>query len=159
MLQPLLRRYAGALIYDGSRVLLGKRAAHRARYPGVWDIFGGHVETGEDPLAALRRELKEELNICVSRARQVGILTGYDQDDAVAFEMTVFLVCDWDAPMRLHPAEHDEMRWFKPAELGAVWPVIDPRLPEAIRQMIDGQFSRAAPARIGATHSSNGCAR
>lgn len=31
-------------------------------YPGVWGFFGGHIEPGEEPETALRRELKEEIN-------------------------------------------------------------------------------------------------
>ncbi|PSB06946.1 NUDIX hydrolase, partial [Pleurocapsa sp. CCALA 161] len=31
-------------------------------YPGVWGFFGGHIEPGEEPEAALRRELEEEIN-------------------------------------------------------------------------------------------------
>jgi 8-oxo-dGTP pyrophosphatase MutT (NUDIX family) len=32
-------------------------------YPGHWGLFGGGVEPGEEPIAALRRELKEELEL------------------------------------------------------------------------------------------------
>jgi 8-oxo-dGTP pyrophosphatase MutT (NUDIX family) len=32
-------------------------------YPGRWNLFGGAVEPGEEPLAALRRELREELEL------------------------------------------------------------------------------------------------
>jgi 8-oxo-dGTP diphosphatase len=31
-------------------------------YPGVWGLFGGHLEMGEDPEIGLKRELKEEIN-------------------------------------------------------------------------------------------------
>ena len=31
-------------------------------YPGVWGFFGGHIEPGESPEAALKRELIEEIN-------------------------------------------------------------------------------------------------
>jgi len=31
-------------------------------YPGVWGFFGGHIEPGELPEVALRRELLEEIN-------------------------------------------------------------------------------------------------
>ena len=31
-------------------------------YPGVWGFFGGHIETGESPEVALKRELIEEIN-------------------------------------------------------------------------------------------------
>ena len=30
-------------------------------YPGVWDLFGGHIEGKESPEDALRREAMEEL--------------------------------------------------------------------------------------------------
>lgn len=30
-------------------------------YPGQWGFFGGHIEPGELPLAAVRRELMEEI--------------------------------------------------------------------------------------------------
>jgi 8-oxo-dGTP diphosphatase len=31
-------------------------------YPGVWGLFGGHLERGEDPEIGLKREVKEEIN-------------------------------------------------------------------------------------------------
>lgn len=34
-------------------------------YPGVWGLFGGHLEPGEDPKAALKRELAEEINYLI----------------------------------------------------------------------------------------------
>ena len=30
-------------------------------YPGYWGFFGGHIEENETPLAAVRRELEEEI--------------------------------------------------------------------------------------------------
>jgi len=30
-------------------------------YPGYWGLFGGHIEPGEDPETALKRELMEEI--------------------------------------------------------------------------------------------------
>ena len=31
-------------------------------FPHHWDLFGGHIEEGETPEEALKREVKEELN-------------------------------------------------------------------------------------------------
>lgn len=36
-----------------SLVLLGRREAGRAFYPGVWDVLGGHLEPGETTEQAL----------------------------------------------------------------------------------------------------------
>ena len=36
-------------------------------YPGVWGLFGGHVEPGENPEAGLKRELIEEINYPVEQ--------------------------------------------------------------------------------------------
>lgn len=38
-------------------------------YPGHWGLFGGAVNEGEDPLDALYRELKEELNLEAHNAK------------------------------------------------------------------------------------------
>jgi len=43
-------------------------------YPGCWGCFGGSLDAGEEPLAGLRRELREELELEVRAARQVSRL-------------------------------------------------------------------------------------
>ena len=40
-------------------------------YPGHWGCFGGSLDAGEEPLPALRRELREELELEVADARVV----------------------------------------------------------------------------------------
>jgi 8-oxo-dGTP pyrophosphatase MutT (NUDIX family) len=37
-------------------------------YPGRWGLFGGGVEADEDPMAALKRELREELELEIETA-------------------------------------------------------------------------------------------
>jgi 8-oxo-dGTP pyrophosphatase MutT (NUDIX family) len=37
-------------------------------YPGHWGLFGGGIERGEDPIAALKRELREELELEIETA-------------------------------------------------------------------------------------------
>jgi 8-oxo-dGTP pyrophosphatase MutT (NUDIX family) len=46
-------------------------------YPDHWGLFGGAVEPGEDPVAALRRELREELELELGEAR---FFAGFDFD-------------------------------------------------------------------------------
>ncbi|MBA2484433.1 MAG: NUDIX domain-containing protein, partial [Nitrosomonas sp.] len=51
---------------DGS-FLLARRPEGKP-YPGYWEFPGGKIETGESPLAALERELQEELGIHITLA-------------------------------------------------------------------------------------------
>ena len=51
-----------AVIEREGRILIGQRRADTA-HPLKWEFPGGKVEPGEDPAAALARELEEELAI------------------------------------------------------------------------------------------------
>lgn len=46
-------------------MLLVHRHPSRRRYPGRWDLVGGHVESGELPHQAVSRECVEELRVRV----------------------------------------------------------------------------------------------
>lgn len=53
---------AAIILTEDDRYLLQLRDnVESIWYPGYWGCFGGGVEEGEDPTAALRRELREEL--------------------------------------------------------------------------------------------------
>lgn len=52
---------AGAAIFRDGRVLVTKRGTEPEK--GKFDIPGGFLEPGEDPIDGLRRELREELQI------------------------------------------------------------------------------------------------
>jgi len=62
---------AGALCVDNGRVLLARRA--HPPFQGFWDIPGGFLDEGEDPLDGLRRELREETGLEVEPQRFLGI--------------------------------------------------------------------------------------
>lgn len=42
--------YSGGFLVKSNQFLLGKRSDSNATYPGVWDMFGGHIEPEEDLL-------------------------------------------------------------------------------------------------------------
>jgi 8-oxo-dGTP pyrophosphatase MutT (NUDIX family) len=61
---------AALLVLEDGRYLLQLRDdIPQIWYPGHWGLFGGAVDAGEDALAALRRELREELDLEVGEAR------------------------------------------------------------------------------------------
>ncbi|KUR77900.1 (deoxy)nucleoside triphosphate pyrophosphohydrolase [Novosphingobium sp. Fuku2-ISO-50] len=64
-LLPALLVVAAALIDSCGRVLMQQRPADR-EHGGLWEFPGGKLEPGEGPVAALVRELREELAIEVA---------------------------------------------------------------------------------------------
>lgn len=106
---PRRARIVAAILRDGKRVLLCHRSAERRWYPDVWDLPGGHVEDGEDPCAALVRELREELGIRI--VQPVG--APVREFAADAFAMQIWLVDTWAGiPANAAPDEHDAVAWF-----------------------------------------------
>ena len=108
-------RIVAAFLRNGNRVLLCHRSAERRWYPDVWDLPGGHVETGELPAAALARELREELGIDIAAP------SGPPMHDirTDAFTMQIWLIEAWGgSPTNVAPDEHDTIAWLEKSQLG-----------------------------------------
>lgn len=104
---------AVALLVRDSLALLGHRHPSRRWYPDCWDLVGGHVDPGESPAEAVRRECLEELGIHIQAPTPIP-LTITDPTLAVH----AFLVTTWDGvPVITAPDELDDLRWFHPHEL------------------------------------------
>ena len=54
------------IINSNNELLIQKRSETKRVYPGMWAITGGAVDSGELPITALYREIKEELGITVT---------------------------------------------------------------------------------------------
>jgi NAD+ diphosphatase len=102
----------GAFVLDeDGRVLLARRAFQPDK--GKWDSPGGFLEEGEDPIAGLRRELREEAGIEVDVGSFVGGFVG-TYGDPPNERYVLNLV--WAARLAAgDPAPSDdvsELRWF-----------------------------------------------
>ena len=49
-------------------------------YPGVWGLFGGHMEAGETPEIAVEREVLEEIGYQITNPQKFGC---YNDDRAI----------------------------------------------------------------------------
>ena len=106
----------GALLVRAGRVLLCHRSPDREWYPDVWDIPGGHVETGESPAEALARELAEELGVA-AEVPAAPIATAVDGD----LRLRVWRIDAWRGePANRSPDEHDALGWFTADEASAL---------------------------------------
>ena len=79
----------GAVIVDGDRVLLVKRAHEPLK--GEWSLPGGAVEVGESLEAALVREVREETCLDVTVGPVVDVLDriGWDANDRVEYHFVI----------------------------------------------------------------------
>ena len=100
------------LVRDGL-VLLVHRHPMRQAYPDRWGFVGGHVESGESPDHAVRRECLEELGVHILDPLPIPMTV---RDPAL--DMRGFLVTRWTGePGNAAPGEHDDLRWFRPDDL------------------------------------------
>jgi len=104
-----------ALIVDGDgRVLLARRA--REPKADLWDLVGGFIDEHEDPLDALRREVREETGLEVEPGEFVGAVADRYGDDGHATLNLAWTARAGDGEPQ--PADDvSELRWFGPDEL------------------------------------------
>jgi 8-oxo-dGTP diphosphatase len=99
---------AGVLRDARGRVLLAQRPPGKA-HAGLWEFPGGKLEPGEEALAALSRELDEELGLEVLAARPL-----------IAIPNGRILLDVWEVPDfggRLQAREGQALAWIDPAAI------------------------------------------
>jgi ADP-ribose pyrophosphatase YjhB (NUDIX family) len=106
---PPRGRGAKALLLCGEELLLVRHTYG----PSHWELPGGRVRRGEDPLAALRRELREELGVNFEAAREIAVLSGPGRR-----RLQRTHVFEVDVPTRatrIDPAEIGQAQWWHQA--------------------------------------------
>lgn len=109
-----------ALLVSGDHVLVLRRPPD-GPLPNQWEFPGGKVEFGEHPWDALRRELREELNLRMKGGRLFGLYSHvYDLAGQRVHYVLVAYRC---AIARSRVRETEARRWATVAQLRR-WPVV-----------------------------------
>jgi len=111
---PIVIVAACALLDREGLVLLAKRPEGRP-LAGLWEFPGGKIEAGEEPEAALIRELHEELGIAVARQDLAPLTFASHAYPDFHLLMPVYLCRRWQGQVTAH--EGQELLWVRPDTL------------------------------------------
>ena len=113
----------GAALVDdlvAPTTLLGARRTAPTALAGGWELPGGKVDPGEEPVTALLRELREELGV---EAELGDLLPGPLDDRSWPLGEGYRMLVWWGRVTDGVPApleDHDELRWLARDDLYAV---------------------------------------
>lgn len=122
-----------AVIFKDGKVFATQRGY--GEFKDGWEFPGGKVEPGESPEDALRREIREELEVEVS----VGDLIDTIEYDYPAFHLSMKCFACTIAGGSPHLLEHEAAKWLTSTQLGSVdWLPADVTLIPKIEKMVEG---------------------
>ena len=145
------RAGAGVLLTTGQRVLVLLRS-EEVTEPGTWNLAGGAVDPGEDPLTAGLRELEEEtgLEIDPDDARVQGSTVWQSPTSNFRYTTSVvrvpaamerrFINLNW---------ENDDAQWWTAEDLVNHLDDLHPGLRAALPKLLDSAFDDVLPAVMG----------
>jgi 8-oxo-dGTP diphosphatase len=105
----------GAMIFNRERkILLTKRSQGAKNEKGRWEVPGGAVEFGETLQRAIKREMKEELDIDIMLVEQLPAANHIIPKDHQHWVPTTFLakIRGKKQPRIVEPEKCDEIGWF-----------------------------------------------
>ena len=107
MSDAVVQVVAAVIVNAQDECLLALRPKH-LHQGGLWEFPGGKIETLETPLAALRRELREELDIQIGLAQPL-LITVHDYPDK-RVSLDVWVVREFAG--RPTGMEGQQLGWF-----------------------------------------------
>jgi 8-oxo-dGTP diphosphatase len=123
---------AGLIVGDDRRILITQRRADQA-LPLQWEFPGGKVELGEAPVAALVRELQEEIGVTVDVGRVWDVLFhAYP-----AFDLVMLVYVCRIASGAPSAVEVADLAWVEPGDLSK-WDILPADRPLVDRLAAEG---------------------
>ena len=130
-------KVVGAAILRDATCLVTQRGADGGAAAEKWEFPGGKVEPGEDPRAALEREVLEELDLEIETGAWLGRGEHRDGERTIALDVYAASI----VAGTLHLREHRRHGWFRAEEIdGLDWAAADrPVLPALKRLLSSGR--------------------
>ena len=97
------------IVDKDNRLLILKRSEDDVHKPSIWEIPGGRLELGENPIEGLIRETKEETDLDIDVFEPLAI-KHFTRQDKQKITMIVFLCKALKSPVLLSQ-EHTHYEW------------------------------------------------
>ena len=112
----MIRVVAAVIERADRRLLIGQRRSGDTS-PLKWEFPGGKVREGEQPEAALTRELREELGVTLTKCAEIGRVrhqyASHPEELEICFYAAALAETD------VAPTCFEQVAWVLPKELGA----------------------------------------
>lgn len=106
---------ASAIIKNGDKFFIAKRADSKKFAPGHWEFISGFIEDHEAAEDTILKELQEEINAQGTIEKSLDIYQFGDEDGR--WIVVPFLISVKDSNIQTDPAEHSEGKWATWQEL------------------------------------------
>ena len=100
---------AKSFVVKDNRLLVLKRRLNDVQKPGIWEIPGGRLTPGENPVEGLKREIKEETGIDIEVLHPFN-LRHFTRDDGQVVTLIIFLAKALTENIQLSN-EHADYAW------------------------------------------------
>ncbi len=115
MTTPIERRGVVAVVVRRRALLVIRRSQHVVA-PGAYCFPGGGVDPGEDEATALRREMREELNVAAEPIERIW-------QSVTPWRVSLgwwLATLDDEAVLEPNPLEVESVHWYEPDEIAAL---------------------------------------
>lgn len=107
------------LVQKGSKYLVLRKSENDEDDPGCWDLPGGGIEFGEQPLAAAIRETKEEAGVDIKIVKLLAALALPHQNK---WSVEIVALGKYAAGKVRLSEEHSDYKWISKKELQTIKP-------------------------------------
>tara|TARA_B100000989_G_scaffold86459_1_gene62206 strand:+ start:2233 stop:2631 length:399 start_codon:yes stop_codon:yes gene_type:complete len=103
-----------ALINEKNEVLISLRK-NKEEYNGYWEYPGGKIESSETLEQGLVREIREELNIAITKSCIAPLTFAVDEEEMNETILFLYVCRKWDGSIT--SLLNQEIEWVKPIDL------------------------------------------
>jgi len=100
-----------AFIVKNNKLFLVQREPKDPQSPGIWEIPGGRIDLGEDPILGLMREIREETGLYIDVVYPLSV-RHFERDDGQIITMIIFLCKPQEGELIKMSYEHTNFEWL-----------------------------------------------